>query len=211
MFTGIIEEIGTLTKVISFGKGKRLQISGAKSLENIALGDSIAINGVCLTVVDWDDTSFTVEAVEETLKKSTFGSFETGMRVNLERALKVGGKLGGHFVLGHVDCTTELARIDQREESWLYRFRYPSEYRANIIPVGSIAVDGVSLTIAEKDDETFAVSIIPHTRETTLFHTYRPGSEVNIEFDMLGKYILNYLDINRGSDLDMSKLLEWGY
>ncbi|HOJ03936.1 MAG TPA: riboflavin synthase [Bacteroidota bacterium] len=190
MFTGIIEEVGKLRGRVPLGRGARLDIEGHIALADIAEGDSIAVNGVCLTVVDFDATGFRVEAVEETLSKSTIGMLKPGDRVNLERALRVGGKLGGHFVQGHVDFTSRVMAIDRREESWLLSIGFPAQAAANIVPMGSIAIDGVSLTVARKEDDHFVLSIIPHTWEHTLFHTYRIGTTVNIELDILGKYVL---------------------
>lgn len=211
MFTGIIEEVNTVRAVAPLGNGRALEINGLAAVEDIAIGDSISVNGVCLTVIDFNDSSFRVEAVEETLHKSGIGRLRPDAMVNLERALRVGGKLGGHFVQGHVDCTATLVRIDQRAESWMFWFQYPPEHDANIIPVGSIAVDGVSLTIAEKQDDRFAVSVIPHTYANTLFRTYKQGSVVNIELDMIGKYVLQFLQGRESEGLSANRLRELGY
>jgi riboflavin synthase len=138
-----------------------MEIGASIALKDVAEGDSIAVNGVCLTVTHFTRDSFTVEAVEETMKKSTLASLAPGAQVNLERALRADGKLGGHFVQGHVDFTTEIRSIERRAESWMVAIAYPSESSANIIPLGSIAIDGVSLTIAEKDASVFRISVIP--------------------------------------------------
>ncbi len=193
MFTGIIEETGRLQSVRPFGKGRRLEIAASAALEDCAIGDSIAVNGVCLTVVSFTAHSFVVEAVEETMRKSTLGALQNGAGLNLERALRANGKLGGHFVQGHVDFTADVRSIDRREDSWMVEISFPDEASANIIPVGSISVDGVSLTVAEKLSHSFRVSVIPHTFDATLFKTYVRGSQVNIELDMIGKYVLNYM------------------
>lgn len=199
MFTGIIEEIGRLQSVRPFGKGRRMEIAASVALQDCAVGDSIAVNGVCLTVVTYTAQSFTVEAVEETMQKSTLATLRTGDGLNLERALRANGKLGGHFVQGHVDFTAEVRDIEKREDSWMVEFTFPEQASANIIPVGSIAVDGVSLTVAEKKTGSFRVSVIPHTFDATLFRGYARGSRVNIELDMVGKYVLNYMKAQQGS------------
>jgi riboflavin synthase len=211
MFTGIIEEIGTLRKVGRFGNGRRFDIAADIALGDIAVGDSISVNGVCLTVTRFTDESFTVEAVQETISKSTLGTLAEGASVNLERALRANGKLGGHFVQGHVDFTSEFHGVERRAESWMAAFTYPGSASANIIPMGSIAIDGISLTIAEKNAGLFRVSVIPHTWETTLFHTYSRGTHVNIELDMIGKYVLNYLRDGSGEKFDERALRELGY
>jgi riboflavin synthase len=205
MFTGIIEEKGRLRSVRPFGKGKRLEIAASIALQDCAEGDSIAVNGVCLTVVTFTAQSFTVEAVQETMEKSTLGLLPSGAAVNLERALRANGKLGGHFVQGHVDFTAEVLDIEKREESWMVEISFPDHASANIIPVGSISVDGVSLTVAEKRTKSFRVSVIPHTFDATLFRDYRRGSRVNIELDMVGKYVLNYLQAQQGDGKGISE------
>ncbi len=211
MFTGIIEEIGTLRNVRRFGNGRRFDVAATVALEGLAIGDSIAINGVCLTVTRFTGATFTVEAVEETMRKSTLASLTDGAPVNLERALRANGKLGGHFVQGHVDFTSDFLGAERRAESWMAAFSYPESASANIVPMGSIAIDGISLTIAEKDAGSFRVSVIPHTWEMTLFHSYARGTRVNIELDMIGKYVLNYLRESRGGKIDEDFLRELGY
>ncbi len=193
MFTGIIEEVGTLRSVQPLGNGRRFDIAASAVMTDVAVGDSIAVNGVCLTVTRFAQDTFTVEAVEETMKKSTLGGMASGAQLNLERALRADGKLGGHFVQGHVDFTSDIVNIERRAESWIVTFSFPESAAANIVSMGSIAIDGISLTVADKTASSFSVSIIPHTWETTLFRTYARGTRVNIELDMIGKYVLNYL------------------
>lgn len=211
MFTGLIEEVGTLRGVRTLGNGRRFDIGASTVLQDVAEGDSIAVNGVCLTVVAFTEKSFAVEAVEETLKKSTLATLDSGAYVNLERALSANGKLGGHFVQGHVDFTSEIRGIERREESWMVEVAFPESASANIIPVGSISIDGVSLTIAEKRTSSFRVSVIPHTWEHTLFTRYRKGTRVNIELDMIGKYVLNYLQASTGKGISEGFLKGLGY
>ncbi|MFA6232948.1 MAG: riboflavin synthase [Bacteroidota bacterium] len=211
MFTGIIEELGKLRSVQQFGSGRRFEIAASVALQDIAVGDSIAINGVCLTVTQFNGETFTVEAVEETIKKSTLGAINPGSFLNLERALRADGKLGGHFVQGHIDFSAEVLRIDRRAESWLVTISFPESAAANIVSMGSIGVDGISLTVAEKPGSSFSVSVIPHTWNTTLLHTYAPGTRVNIELDMIGKYVLNYLRESGRGGISEGFLRELGY
>ncbi len=211
MFTGLIEEIGTIRSVQQLGNGRRFDIAASVVLQDTVIGDSIAVNGVCLTVVGFTDRMFTVEAVEETIRKSSLGTLGTGAPVNLERALRANGKLGGHFVQGHVDFTAEILRIEQRAESWLVTCSFPDSAAANIIPMGSITVDGISLTVAEKTATSFSVSVIPHTWETTLFRHYSRGTRVNIELDMIGKYVLNYLRQSGKGGISEGFLKDLGY
>lgn len=211
MFTGIIEEVGAVKALQQLGKGRRIEIEASTALKDAAVGDSIAVNGVCLTITQFTRDSFTVEAVEETMKKSTLSSLVPGAQVNLERALRADGKLGGHFVQGHVDFTTDIRSIERRAESWMVALAYPEEAAANIIPMGSIAIDGVSLTVAEKDASVFRISVIPHTWETTLFRGYAQGRRVNIELDMIGKYVLSYLRESGGKGITQGYLRDLGY
>jgi riboflavin synthase len=195
MFTGLIEEIGTIASVEHTGGARRITVHGALVMDGLGIDDSIAIDGCCQTVVERGDDWFTVVAVEETLKKTTLGDFESGRRVNLERALRVGDRLGGHFVQGHVDCVGRVSEAATRESSWIYWISYPEEFADHVISVGSIAINGVSLTAAEVDANRCMVSIIPHTYEVTTFNQLQAGDTVNVEFDMIGKYIRNFVPI----------------
>lgn len=212
MFTGMIEEIGVIERVSPLGNGRRIDIAASLILEDLRLGDSIAINGVCLTAVDRSPRSFSVEAVEETMKKTSFRGFHAGKQVNLERAMKADGRLGGHFVQGHVDAVSRILSIQKREESLWIGIAYPVSESALIIPRGSVAVDGVSLTVAEKTKGEFFVSVIPHTGDNTIFSLYKSGDDVNIEYDMLGKYIVNMLEVRAGNtSMTMDYLKQLGY
>ena len=211
MFTGIIEEIGRVRSVQRMGNGRRFEIAASAVLHGVAEGDSIAVNGACLTVTSYTRDAFTVEAVEETIGKTTLGTLASASEVNLERALRADGKLGGHFVQGHVDFTAEIIGIERRAESWMVAVAFPPEAAANIIPMGSIAIDGVSLTVAERSSEAFRVSVIPHTWEHTLLRHYAHGTKVNIELDMIGKYVLSYLRESGGSGITEGFLRNLGY
>ncbi len=161
-------------------------------MRGLRVGDSIAVNGCCLTVEERSREGFRVTAVEETLAKTNLGGLEAGSPVNLERPMKADGRLGGHFVLGHVDCTTRVTAIKPLGTGRMVTFALPKKYKHLVIPVGSIAVDGVSLTVARLAADAFTVAIIPHTWEHTLFGGYVPGTRVNLEFDMIGKYVARF-------------------
>ncbi len=189
MFTGLIEELGTIKNKQPRGSGYRFTVQAKLILDQLATGDSVNVNGVCQTVVSRSGSTFDFETVEETVKKTTLGDMPTNKQVNLERALKADGRLGGHFVLGHVDCTGSVLSIRQLSAGFEMEIQYPVEFAASIVPVGSIAVDGVSLTVAELQDTRFKVAVIPHTWKETTFPLLKAGDKVNLEFDVLGKYV----------------------
>lgn len=189
MFTGLVEEIGTLENKIPEGLGYRLIIFASKVLDDLEIGSSISVNGTCLTVVKLEKNTFSVEAIEETLKKTNLGELKTGGKVNLERSLKVDARLGGHFVLGHVDTTGEILDVKELSNSHFVKISFPEKFRQYLIYVGSVAIDGVSMTVAELSGNTFSVGVIPHTWEETIFSTRKAGDTVNLEFDVLGKYV----------------------
>jgi len=189
MFTGIIEEIGRIEQLRSLGEGVRLSITAPRLGPQLSVNDSISINGVCQTVVDKRGHAFDVVAVEETLKKTTFSGLSERDAVNLELPMKLDGRFGGHLVLGHVDTVGSVDAIEQRENSWMFTISFPAKFQRYIVPVGSVCVDGVSLTVAELHRDAFKVSIIPHTMENTIFQHYRKKSDVNLEFDVVGKYV----------------------
>ena len=205
MFTGIIEEIGTIERIQSMGKGIRLSISAPKSSSELNVNESVSVNGVCQTVVSCAGNSFTVEAVEETLKKTTFSSFKLNDKVNLELPMRLNERLGGHLVLGHVDSTGQITNMEPIENSWIVTVKIPDKFVKSVVPVGSIAIDGVSLTIAELSGCSVKVSIIPHTWENTIFRYYKTGSDVNLEFDVIGKYIERLM--NNGKEIKGEKTL----
>ncbi len=214
MFTGIIEEIGTLTSVDALGSdtaGKRLVIE-AEMAPALEVDESVSINGACQTVVDVDPDAhtFAVDSIEETLRKTTFGSLTEGTPVNLERALQAGDRLDGHFVQGHVDATGTVVSVEQEETDWLYTIQFDPQYAAYLIPVGSIAVDGISLTVARLDDDAFTVAIIPHTYEETNVSTaWTEGAAVNLEFDLIGKYVARSLTADGDTPDPETLAQEW--
>ena len=189
MFTGLIEEIGKVERLEKKRGGVIFTISAKKSSHGMKIDESIAINGVCLTVIARRKSVFNVQAVEETLRKTNLGLLRGGDSINLERALLPSERLGGHFVLGHVDGVGTIERVQVRKSSWMFWIKVPKRFARYLIPVGSVAVNGVSLTVASLREQTFAVSIIPHTMKMTTFKNLKIGDRVNIEFDMLGKYI----------------------
>ncbi len=193
MFTGIIESVGRVEAVAPLTGGRRLRVA-CPFASALRVDESVAVEGVCLTVVAQDDAAFEATAVEETLAKTTLGRLAAGDAVNLERALAFGGRLDGHLVQGHVDATGEIASVETLADSHLVRVTYPREAAALLIPRGSVAVDGISLTIARLDEAeapgTFALAIIPHTWTQTTAAQWTPGRAVNLEFDLVGKYVV---------------------
>jgi len=198
MFTGIVEEMGTIRKVVRQRGSVLFSIEGRKTGRSLRANDSIAVDGVCLTVIRRKKTIFDVQAVEETLKKTTLGRLAVSSKVNLERPLTGNSRLGGHFVLGHVDGSGIVEKIDRRKSSWMFWIRIPGKHRRLLIPVGSVAVNGVSLTVAALKADRIGVSIIPHTWRVTTFCKLSVGDRVNIELDMLGKYVDQLLRARRG-------------
>ena len=193
MFTGIIEAVGRIEQLEELDGGRRLTISCPFAGE-LRVDASVAVNGACLTVVAQDGDAFEAIAVEETLAKTSLGDLSEGDSVNLERAMPANGRFDGHIVQGHVDTTGVVESVEQLADSWLVTIRYPRAFSSNLIPVGSITIDGVSLTVARLDDEVFAVAIIPHTWENTTVRDWQPGRRVNLEFDVIGKYVARMLD-----------------
>jgi len=185
MFTGIIEEIGTVKEASS----NRLRIEARKVLEGMNTGDSIAINGACLTVSSLNESAFSVDVMPETLRRTNLGGLHYGDQVNLERALVAGGRLGGHLVLGHIDDTGEVMTVIPEEDAHIMRISTPSRLMHYIAIKGSIAVDGVSLTIADLDDSSFTISLLAYTMKHTTLGNRRPGDRVNLETDIIAKYI----------------------
>jgi riboflavin synthase len=191
VFTGLVEEMGRVERIQRTGESVLLYIRGYRTGRSLRKGDSIAVNGVCLTVTSRRKGVFMLEAVEVTMRKTNLGAVSAGDRVNLERPVMVGNRFGGHFVLGHVDAVGRVLRLHKRQRSWFVWISIPPGFRKFLVPVGSVAVNGVSLTVAALSKSQFAVSIIPHTWNVTTFKHLKEGDRVNIEFDLLGKYVLN--------------------
>ena len=194
MFTGIIETTGTVTGIRKEGSNVHFTISSPIS-GAMKVDQSVAHDGVCLTVVALSEGAHTVTAIEETLVRSKLGQWKEGSPVNLERAMQANSRLDGHMVQGHVDATATCLSIDEREGSWYFRFRYRPTEEHLLVDKGSISVNGVSLTVVEPRDDTFSVAIIPYTWEHTNFSALKPGDAVNLEFDIIGKYIARYVKL----------------
>lgn len=189
MFTGLVEEKGKLIKKIKTGDGLRLVFTANIVFGDLNIGSSISVNGVCLTVVELNKESFAVDTIEETLKKTNLGKLNINDFVNLERPLKADARLGGHFVLGHVDTTGTVESVNELSNSHFVTISFPENFKRYLIYVGSVAIDGVSMTVAEVNNNSFSVGIIPHTWSETVFAYKKPGDTVNLEFDVLGKYV----------------------
>jgi riboflavin synthase len=210
MFTGLIEEVGVLKQVGVRGNYKILTIAGFAG-QDIKIGESICCDGACLTVTAFDKNGFTVEASQETEVRTILGTYKAGSRINLERALKADARLGGHFVSGHVDCKAVVDYLKQVGESLELAISYDSKYDPLVIEKGSIAIQGVSLTVNAVKNGWCSVNLIPHTAKATTLGQMGSGSGVNIEFDMLGKYILRASGKQVGGSLSMEKLIESGW
>lgn len=189
MFTGLIQEIGHVKSIVKRSGNSAITISSDKLISKLDIGFSIAINGVCLTVTELSRDQFTVEAIEETLSRTNIGQLGGGSRVNLEAPLKVDDLLHGHLVQGHIDCTGTVSRIAPADGHKIFTIDYPGEYGKFLIEKGSIAVDGISLTIVELSGNRFTVALIPHTIENTNFKYRKSGEAVNLEFDLIAKYL----------------------
>ena len=189
MFTGLIEEVGTIAMATDTGDGKRLVISASEVLGDLDVDDSIAVNGCCLTVTSRTEEAFEVTAVAETLHKTTTGELHQNSRVNLERAVRLSDRLGGHMVQGHVDTVGTIDAITEQAEGWEVWFRFPAEFGKWLIPVGSVCIDGISLTVADLQADRFKVAVIPHTLQVTTMGQKQIGDHVNLEFDMIAKYL----------------------
>lgn len=197
MFTGIIQEIGIVQR-ISPGEAYKLRIRARKVLKGIERGDSISVDGACLTVVDFDRTSFEVDAMPETIEKTTLKYLQLGNGVNLEGSLRLGDKMGGHWVTGHVDGTGKILGTEKIGNSVIYEISISTNLAEQLVPKGSVAVDGISLTLIECNREGFKVGLIPHTLQNTTLGKKGVGSHVNLETDVIGKYVHRYLKGSSG-------------
>ncbi|WP_108245692.1 riboflavin synthase [Muricauda brasiliensis] len=194
MFTGIIETLGKVEKLEKEGGNLHITVSSTITAE-LKIDQSVSHNGVCLTVVSIHADQYTVTAIEETLNKTNLGELKVGEVVNLERAMLLGARLDGHIVQGHVDQTATCKSIEEKDGSWVYTFAYDSRLNNVTIEKGSITVDGVSLTVVDSKKDSFSVAIIPYTYEHTRFHTYKVGGTINLEFDVVGKYVSRLLEL----------------
>ncbi|HOQ00191.1 MAG TPA: riboflavin synthase [Acetivibrio clariflavus] len=217
MFTGIVEEIGTVKKIIYGSKSIKLSIQCSKIMDDVKLGDSIAVNGICLTVVDRKSDEFTADVMPETMRKTGLAELKVGYAVNLERALRLSDRLGGHIVSGHIDGTGVIMdKVREDNAIWL-TVEAGRDILKYIVMKGSVALDGTSLTVAYVDDKCFKVSLIPHTAGITTLGSKEVGSRVNIECDILGKYVEKLLltnaseQSNKSKDISLDFLIKNGF
>jgi riboflavin synthase len=206
MFTGIVEEIGRVAAVDS----RSLTVNAELTLDGVTLGHSIAVNGVCLTVTHFDNKSFTVDVMAETLRRSNLGKLKTGGYVNLERAMQMGGRMGGHLVQGHIDATGTVARISAEGEAKLITVKAPPEVMTFVVEKGFIAVDGVSLTVTKCDEGSFQVSVVGFTRDHTTLGRQQTGGTLNLEADIIAKYVARLMGARSGG-ITPEFLQEHGY
>lgn len=196
MFTGLVEELGKVCNVSRGAHSIRLTVEAKQVLSDVKIGDSIAVDGACLTVVEYNTNAFTVDIMPETFDRTTLSSRKLGDSVNLERTLRVGDRLGGHIVSGHVDAIGTLVSVTPRDNANILHIRVPENLGPFVIPQGSVAVDGVSLTVVDCGNDWFEVSLIPHTWDVTILSRKKEGARVNVETDVLGKYIHRMLLAN---------------
>lgn len=199
MFTGIIEEVGRILQIHSGAASIRLTVSAQKILEDVRIGDSIAVNGTCLTVTEHTDKSFSADVMPESVRKTSLRELKTGSPVNLERALQLSSRLGGHIVSGHIDGTGEILNKKPEDNAIIVTIGAGRELLRYIVKKGSVAIDGISLTVVDADNEKFSVSLIPHTASITTIGQKRNGAAVNIETDIIGKYIEKLLSLSDDS------------
>ncbi len=207
MFTGIIEEIGAVSR----RSGAELAILAEKVLDGLKEGDSVAVNGACLTVVAFFPKGFVAQVSPETYSRTTLGRLKPGHAVNLERAMRADGRFGGHFVLGHVDGIGQVTSIREQGEFSLWQFTAPDEVARYLAPKGSIAIDGISLTLVAPERNTFGVAVIPATLRTTTLGSRRPGDPVNMEADILGKHVRHYMNLDGRNGVNADFLARHGF
>ena len=214
MFTGIIEELGKIASLEKHANGAKIRVSAKIVTKDTIEGDSIAVNGVCLTALDIKSDSFTADVSQETLQKSTLGKLKTSAKVNLERAVTPNTRLGGHIVQGHVDSCGKFVSALQSGDFWTVRISFPREIGQYLVYKGSISVEGISLTIAELKDDYFEIALIPKTWELTNLSTLKSGDEVNLEADVIAKYVERILLYGRdkaSENITMEKLSKLGF
>lgn len=213
MFTGIIEEIGKIDSITRKGNSLSLRIKAEKIMSDISIGDSIAVNGICLTVTEFTRDGFCLDSMRETLEKTSLKNSKVGDLVNLERAMTANGRFGGHIVTGHIDGVGKIVEIKKDEIATWYSIESNKKIMQYIIEKGSIAIDGVSLTIVDFTKDSFRVSVIPHTLKETILSNKKIGSIVNLENDCVGKYIERILNINKKQESNISRefLLKHGF
>lgn len=195
MFTGLIEEIGTIREILPGGESGRITVEAPKMAGELTVGESVAVDGVCLTVEVPTELGFTAFVTDETLSRTSLSGARPGRRVNLERAMRLGDRLGGHLVAGHVDAVGEMTGLEPRGEGWLLRVAAPADILRVSVPKGSVAVDGISLTLVDLTASEFTVAVIPETYRGTTLHLKQIGGPVNLESDMIGKMVYKHLGV----------------
>jgi len=215
MFTGIIEHLGTIESLKLHDQGGRLTIHAPTVASHLAIANSIAVDGCCLTVVQLDKERFSADLSTETIRKTSIGEWKTGQRVNLEQPMTAGKEFGGHFVLGHVDTVGRVTRLEAEGENWWYAVEVPEAFAKYIVPQGSVAIDGISLTVARWNGRVAEIAIIPFTYQHTNIQGKNIGDAVNLEGDVLGKYVERYLEARAGakpaSNLSIEQLISQGF
>ena len=214
MFTGIIEEIGHVQRINQQSRSAQIQVKASKVLHDATVGDSIAVNGVCLTVVSFDAQHFTADVMPETIDKTTLHELKSGSPVNLERALQVGARLGGHIVQGHVDALGTIVQKQVLEIAIIYHIKTTPELLQFVVSKGSVAIDGISLTVVDVFQDSFTVSLIPHTAHETILGGKNPGDRVNLESDIIGRYVQHLMsktNADMRQEMDVSFLAENGF
>jgi len=212
MFTGLIEGMGRVAALSRSGEAARLKIEALYGLGRPELGESIAVSGVCLTAVECSEGAFAVDVSPETMRRTTFGQLSAGARVNLERSLRLGDRLGGHIVTGHVDSVCRVVSRSEEGGAVVFRFEVQPEAAALLVPKGSVALDGISLTVNEVEGSQFSVSIIPHTAQVTTIGERRPGDRLNVECDIVGKYVARLVGAYTGKGgINREFLAEHGF
>ena len=206
MFTGIVEEMGTIAGIQKGAKSAVLTIQAEKVFSDIHIGDSIALNGVCLTVTSFSGNTYTADVMNETLRRSSLGSLTIGSKVNLERAMAANGRFGGHIVSGHIDGTGTITKVEEDDNAIWYTIAAEENLMKYIVEKGSIAIDGISLTVAKRSDMDFAISMIPHTAKETVLSQKKPGDIVNLENDIVGKYIEQLMHYEKKEEKKESRL-----
>lgn len=213
MFTGIVEEIGKVVNIEKGAKSSVITVQGKKIFQDLNIGDSVAVNGVCLTVTTYSNDTFTADIMNETLNRSSLGSLRSGSYVNLERAMLANGRFGGHIVSGHIDGTGTIVKIQKDDNATWYTISTSEDLMKYIVNKGSITIDGISLTVAKVDNKSFSVSIIPHTNKETILSHRLVGDIVNLENDIIGKYVEKLINIEdkKKSNITMEFLMKNGF
>ena len=211
MFTGIVEEVGTIQRIERRSGYQRTTIAAQHVLDGVKLGDSISLDGACHTVVDFGETWFAVESVDETLQRTTLGKLQMGSAINLERSLKLGDRLDGHMVAGHVDGVGTVIRRSESSDNVVFEFEMPESMAPYVAEKGSVAINGISLTVVSVTKRTFSVTIIPHTLSITTLKDKRPGDRVNLEVDMIARYLERLTQFGYHGKLTEAKIKEMGF